>query len=73
MLGVVQRYRDNMLTLTTAQGPRTIAINAQTLVRRENDAARFSDFQPGAAIEVWGEPGEDCWMLVVRVIVILTK
>jgi hypothetical protein len=26
-----------------------------------------------AAVAVWGEPGEDLWMLVARVIVILTK
>jgi len=41
--------------------------------RRTNTPAHFSDLQPGVAVAVWGEPGEDLWMLVARVIVILTK
>jgi hypothetical protein len=73
LLGVVQRYGDNTLTLTTAQGPRTIAVNAQTIVRRENDTAQFADLRPGVAIAVWGDPGEDRRTIVARVIVILEK
>ena len=73
VLGIVQRYGDNTLTLTTAQGPLTIAVNAQTTVRRENGSAQFSDLQPGIAVAVWGEPGEDRRTIVARVIVILAK
>lgn len=73
VLGVVQRYGDSTLTVTTAQGPRTIAINAQTLVRRENDTAQFSDLRPGVAVAVWGGPGEDRRTIVAHVIAILTK
>jgi hypothetical protein len=40
---------------------------------RTNTPAQFSDLQPGVAVAVWGEPGEDLWMRVARVIVILTK
>lgn len=67
----MQRYGDNTLTLTTAQGPRTIAVNTQTLVWREDAPAPFSALQPGVAVAVWGDPGEDRRTIVARVIVIL--
>ena len=60
-------------THTTAQGLRTIALNAQTTVRRENGSAQFSDFQPGIAVAVWGDPGEVRRTIVARVIAILAK
>ncbi len=72
VLGIVQRYGDNTLVLNTPQGARTIAVNAQTIVRYENDAATFADLRPGVTVAVWGEPGEDRRVLVARVIVILT-
>lgn len=71
VLGVVQRYGDNTLMVMTGQGLRTIAVNAQTLVRREEGAAQFSDLQPGVTVAVWGEPGADRRTIVARVVVIL--
>lgn len=71
VVGTLQRYGDNSITLATMQGPRTIALTPQTAVRRENTAAPVSDLRPGIAVAVWGDPGEGGRVLVARVIVIL--
>ncbi len=71
VIGTLQRYGDNTITLNTMQGPRTIGLTPQTTVRRENAAAPISDLQPGVALAVWGDPGEGGRVLNARVIVIL--
>ena len=73
VLGTVQRYGDNTLMLMTAQGTRTIAINAQTILRRGSNAATFAELQPGVAVAVWGEPGDDRRLLVACAIVIVER
>jgi hypothetical protein len=73
VIGTVLRYGDNTLTLTTAQGPKTIGLNAQTTVRYENAPAQMSDLRPGVALAVWGDPSDGGRVLVARVILILTK
>ncbi len=72
VIGTLQRYGDNTITLTTMQGPRTISLTLQTVVRRENAAASFSDMRPGVAVAVWGDPGQGGRVLNARVIVILS-
>lgn len=71
VVGTLQRYGDNTLTLSTMQGPRTIALTHQIAVRREQEPALVSDLRPGMALAVWGEPGEGGRVLVARVIMIL--
>ncbi len=73
IIGTIQRYGDNTLTLNTAQGSRTITINPQTIVRRENDPAQFSDLRPGVVVAVWGDPGDNGRTLMARAIVIVTQ
>ena len=73
VIGVVQHYGEDTLTLNTAQGARTITLTAQTIVRRESDAAQVADLRPGVAVAVWGDTGDNRRTLVARVIVILTK
>jgi hypothetical protein len=71
VIGTLQRYGDNTITLATMQGPRTVGLTPQTTVRRENAAAPVSDLRPGMALAVWGDPGAGGRVLNARVIVIL--
>ncbi len=71
VIGTLQRYGDNAITLNTMQGPRTINLTPETAVRGENAAAQVADLRPGMALAVWGDPGERGRVLVARVIVIL--
>jgi hypothetical protein len=74
VLGTVQRYGDNTLTINTPQGLRTIALNEQTMVRHDNETvAQFSDLRPGVAVAVWGDVGNNQRALVARAIVIFTQ
>jgi hypothetical protein len=72
VIGTLQRYGDNTITLTTMQGPRTVGLTPQTTVSRDNALAPVSDFRPGMALAVWGDPGAGVRVLNARVIVILS-
>ncbi|MBI5301907.1 MAG: hypothetical protein HY868_07205 [Chloroflexi bacterium] len=75
VLGVLEFYGENTLTVTTAQGPRTIGLTDKTTVRRgsEGAPATFADLRPGVSLAIWGDPGNNRRDLVARVIVIFAK
>ena len=72
VIGALEFYGENTLTVTTAQGPRTIGLNEKTVVRRGTDAtmATFADLRPGVGLAIWGDAGGKRRELVARVIVI---
>lgn len=72
VIGTLEFYGDNTLTVTTAQGPRTIGLNEKTVVRRGAEAmtATFADLRPGVGLAIWGDAGGKRRELVARVIVI---
>jgi hypothetical protein len=73
VIGTLQFFGENTLTVSTAQGTRTISITDQTLVRRNTHPATFADLRPGIGLAIWGDSGGARRDVLARVIMIIEQ
>lgn len=55
IIGRVERYGDDAITVATEHGPRVIRIGAGTVLRTPAGPAEAADLLPGVWIIAWGE------------------
>jgi hypothetical protein len=53
-LGNVEHFGDDVIVLTTSQGPMTVRVDASTAVTTLTTPATLADVRPGDTILVWG-------------------
>ncbi|MBI5651815.1 MAG: hypothetical protein HZC40_15455 [Chloroflexi bacterium] len=73
VIGTLQFFGENTLTVQTAQGARTISITEQTLVRRGTLPGALNDLRPGVALAIWGDSGGARRDVLARVIMIIEQ
>ena len=73
VIGTLQFFGENTLTVNTAQGARTISITEQTIVRRNTQPATLADLRPGVALAIWGDSGCGRRDVLARVIMIVEQ
>ena len=70
--GVGQGMARESITLRTPpQGPRTVLVNEETRVKRDDEEARLADLRRGVGVAVFGDFRDQGRTLVARLIVIL--
>jgi hypothetical protein len=69
--GVVQGLARGNITLRTPQGSRTVLVNQETRMMRDDEEARLADLRRGMGVAVFGDLRDQGRTLVARLIVIL--
>ena len=74
VLGRITNLVDGKLVLATFNGPRSVAVKAETQVKTQDGAPRtLDDLTPGQNVAIFGHHADDGQTLVAEMIIVLTQ